>query len=282
MNIRKYWDVFIKEDYFSDFYFFNVGHEICAPLHYGPTIRENYVVHYIVSGEGIFEGNGGKKHLKKGNFFVIRPNEVNFYQADETNPWEYYWLGFNGSRVPELLLCNGINDHDSVGTVSPDNELQKLFERMMKMDLFDMKEKMSVQALFYTIFAHFKIEKNYYLLNSTNIKQKKYSELFLLFVHNNYSRLDLSIQEIAESINLTPAYLSQVIKEEIGVSPVQYLKTHRLQQASILLNTSEKTVYEIAEEVGYSNVDSFSRAFKNEFGVSPTNFQKNKQNLIFY
>ncbi|WP_052409975.1 AraC family transcriptional regulator [Paenibacillus durus] len=282
MNKRKYWDVFIKEDYFSDFYFFNVGHEICAPLHYGPTMRENYVVHYIVSGEGIFERNGGKKHLKKGDFFVIRPNEVNFYQADETNPWEYYWLGFNGSRVPELLLCNGINDHDSVGTVSPDNELQKLFERMMKMDLFDIKEKMSVQALFYTIFAHFKIEKNYYLLNPTNIKQKKYSELFFLFVHNNYSCLDLSIQKIAESINLTPAYLSQVIKEEIGVSPVQYLKTHRLQQASILLKTSEKTVYEIAEEVGYSNVDSFSRAFKNAFGVSPTNFQKNKQDLIFH
>ncbi|MDT3429062.1 AraC family transcriptional regulator of arabinose operon [Paenibacillus forsythiae] len=49
MNKRKYWNVFIKEDYFADFYFFNVGHEICAPLHsYGPGMRENYVVHYIV------------------------------------------------------------------------------------------------------------------------------------------------------------------------------------------------------------------------------------------
>ncbi|NJJ38163.1 AraC family transcriptional regulator [Paenibacillus sp. 7028] len=207
---------------------------------------------------------------------------MHFYQADETNPWEYYWLGFNGSRAAELLLCNGINGRDSVGTVSPDNELPKLFERMMKMDLFDMKEKMSVQALFYTIFAHFKIEKNYALLNPMNIKQKKYCELFLLFVHNNYSRLDLSIQEIAESLNLAPAYLSQVIKKEIGVPPVQYLKDHRLQQARIVLKTSEKTVYEVAEEVGYSNVDSFSRAFKHKFGVSPTIFRSAKKKLIFY
>ncbi|WP_084654015.1 helix-turn-helix domain-containing protein [Paenibacillus zanthoxyli] len=72
------------------------------------------------------------------------------------------------------------------------------------------------------------------------------------------------------------------IKKEIGVPPVQYLKDHRLQQARILLKTSEITVYEVAEEFGYSNVDSFSRVFKNKFGVSPTNFQKNKQNLIFY
>ncbi|MEI5989524.1 AraC family transcriptional regulator [Enterococcus crotali] len=270
---RKYRDIFVKEQFFSDFYFFNVGHELCeSSHHHGPTMREEHVVHYIVSGHGTYDVNGIKYRLGEGNFFIIKPNEMTFYQADAEEPWEYYWFGFSGAMVKELLYSNGIGLTDYVGKVEKTDGIKELFEQIIVSNMFDDREKLANQARFLTLFSRFKLQEKTVHSSILESRKQKYSESFLLYIKNNYYREELSIREISHSMSLNSSYLSQVIKDEIGCSPMGYLKEFRLQKASILLETTDLPITEVALAVGYKSSQTFSRAFKDQFGCSPSNF----------
>ena len=270
-------DLFFKEYYFSDFYFFNVGYEMCQSGHrFGPSLRDNYIVHFVISGKGRYTVNDITHHLGVGDFFLIRPNELVDYEADVQDPWEYYWIGFSGTKVKEILHTNGIGAKDYIGQVGAQKELQGKFAYFMESDFFDDAKKLANQALFYDIFSFFKIHNENMEMGVRISRTKKYSEAFLLYVGNNYYREDLTIEEIAKSMYLHPAYFSQVIKEELGLTALKYLNLYRMNKASQLLKTTELSVEQIASAVGYQNRHSFTRAFKNRFHSSPTRYKLEK------
>ena len=277
MNEKPYKDLFFKEYYFSDFYFFNVGYEKCQSSHrFGPSLRDNYIVHFVISGKGRYTVNDTTHHLAEGDFFLIRPNELVDYEADVQDPWEYYWIGFSGTKVKEILHTNGIGAKDYIGQVGAQKELQGKFAYFMESDFFDDAKKLANQALFYDIFSFFKIHNENMEMGVRISRTKKYSEAFLLYVGNNYYREDLTIEEIAKSMYLHPAYFSQVIKEELGLTALKYLNLYRMNKASQLLKTTELSVEQIAGAVGYQNRHSFTRAFKNRFQISPTQYKLEK------
>ena len=277
MNEKPYKDLFFKEYYFSDFYFFNVGYEKCQSSHrFGPSLRDNYIVHFVISGKGRYTVNDTTHHLAEGDFFLIRPNELVDYEADVQDPWEYYWIGFSGTKVKEILHTNGIGAKDYIGQVGAQKELQGKFAYFMESDFFDDAKKLANQALFYDIFSFFKIHNENMEMGVRISRTKKYSEAFLLYVGNNYYREDLTIEEIAKSMYLHPAYFSQVIKEELGLTALKYLNLYRMNKASHLLKTTELSVEQIASAVGYQNRHSFTRAFKNRFQSSPTRYKLEK------
>ncbi|OUL07620.1 hypothetical protein B0533_12745 [Sedimentibacter sp. SX930] len=270
-------DLFFKEYYFSDFYFFNVGYEKCQSGHrFGPSLRDNYIVHFVISGKGRYTVNDTTHHLGAGDFFLIRPNELVDYEADAQDPWEYYWIGFSGTKVKEILHTNGIGAKDYIGQVGAQKGLQGKFAHFMESDFFDDAKKLANQALFYDIFSFFKIHNENMEMGVPVSRTKKYSEAFLLYVENNYYREDLAIEEIAKSMYLHPSYFSQVIKEELGLTALKYLNLYRMNKASQLLKTTELSVEEIASAVGYQNRHSFTRAFKNRFQSSPTRYKLEK------
>ena len=76
---------------------------------FGPAIRDTYVLHYITKGQGkIFIYNGKIVDLKEGDFFLLKPDELTFYQADSKEPWAYYWLGITGGKAPDYFALSQI------------------------------------------------------------------------------------------------------------------------------------------------------------------------------
>ncbi|CTK88301.1 msm operon regulatory protein [Streptococcus pneumoniae] len=64
------------------------GYEECTPNYsFGPAIRDTYVLHYITKGQGKFHYKGKIVDLKEGDFFLLKPEELTFYQADSKEPW---------------------------------------------------------------------------------------------------------------------------------------------------------------------------------------------------
>lgn len=77
------------------------GHEHCQPGHsFGPAVRPHYLIHVVLSGKGIFKHQGHTYSLKSGDSFLIKPMDSTYYEADRNNPWEYAWIGFNGTGNP--------------------------------------------------------------------------------------------------------------------------------------------------------------------------------------
>ena len=84
---------------------FNCGHEPCLSGHtWGPGVRDHYLIHLVVAGKGVYQVNGASYTLQAGDLFLAKPNQLITYAADETDPWEYYWVGFNGACANKLVV----------------------------------------------------------------------------------------------------------------------------------------------------------------------------------
>ena len=102
-----------------------------------------------------------------------------------------------------------------------------------------------------------------------NVESEFYSR-FVALVQERLSDSDLQIAEIASSMNLGQSQFTRKIKALTNYTPVEIIRRMRLQKAKTLLLSSEKTVSEIAFAVGFTSLAYFSKCYKEEFGVSPT------------
>ena len=85
---------------------YNVGHQRCTPRYqWGPGVRKHYLIHYVVSGCGVYETRGQRYSLQAGEAFLALPATEITYYADENDPWEYVWVGFAGNDALPILQC---------------------------------------------------------------------------------------------------------------------------------------------------------------------------------
>lgn len=102
---------------------------------------------------------------------------------------------------------------------------------------------------------------------------------FHSFVSENISNADLDIQQLSEEFNMSRVQLYRKCKSITGKSPVELIRLIRLKAARQLLENSNKTVSEIAYEVGFSSPSYFAKCYKDQYNESPTDVQKrNKAN----
>jgi transcriptional regulator GlxA family with amidase domain len=83
----------------------------------------------------------------------------------------------------------------------------------------------------------------------------------------------LSIRTLSNRLNLSPARLRQLFKEETGESPIQYFKDLRLQRAEKLLLSTFLSVKEVSFKCGIRDVSHFVRDFKKRYGRTPTEYR---------
>lgn len=86
---------------------------------------------------------------------------------------------------------------------------------------------------------------------------------------------DFSLTALASQLNLSPSYLSSLFKTTFGIPFQDFVLQKRLERAKLLLLTSPLKIYEIAETVGFEDVNYFSTRFKKTYGVSPKQFVQN-------
>jgi len=94
------------------------------------------------------------------------------------------------------------------------------------------------------------------------------------YIETNYYNESLSLRDVAEYVGISPTYLSRLLKQEVGISFIDFLTNVRIKKALQLMEDQNLKIYEIAEKVGYSTQHYFSTAFKKVVGVSPAEYRK--------
>ena len=90
-----------------DFY----GYEDCPKNYeFGPSVRDNFVLHFITKGKGVFHINKKEIHLEAGDLFLLPKNKVTYYQADAEDPWSYYWIGISGTKVSDFMRFSTLHE----------------------------------------------------------------------------------------------------------------------------------------------------------------------------
>lgn len=262
----------------AELYLTVCGIERCEPdKFYGPTIRDDYHVHFILQGKGTLEINGKSYHLHRGQIFVIPPDIETYYYADPSDPWHYTWVSFAGTQATYLLEKAGITAESPVRDTYIDPEIfLSLTEQILDHHEITISNELIRTALMYQIVAKL-IESQTQQLSSTNSQPSYdyspdvYVECAVEYIHYNYNHI--SVSDIASYIGITRSYLAHIFKQKLQISPQQYLVNYRLEQAGRLLRTTSLPVQEISEKVGYSNPLTFSKIFKATYKLSPKNYR---------
>ena len=104
----------------------------------------------------------------------------------------------------------------------------------------------------------------------SSLKEDAFLIKFRDFVEKNMADSDLSVETIGAELGLSRVQLYRKVKALTGQSPVELLRTARLQKGRELLQTTNKNVSEVAYEVGFTAPSYFTKCFKDEFGISPS------------
>lgn len=226
------------------------GMSQCKSLHsYGPAVRHHCIIHYCVRGKGVFRNKDGTYEIKAGQAFIINPDEITFYQADEKDPWMYIWIAFSGTvcdsikKISPILNLGNSTVFDEIRTLVTNGICRPEEYLVCLIRLFSEILPMSDSVPGYALRA-----KDYIKLH--------YME-------------DISVENIAATLNIDRRYLLRLFKKEFGITIVNFIIRTRLDAAYEFLR-SGIPVNKAAVMCGYSDAYNFSKMFKKYHGISPS------------
>lgn len=243
------------------------------PLHsFGPASKPHYLIHYVLSGKGIFRFHDKEYSLEAGYGFLIQPNQLAFYQADAREPWSYLWVGFAGSRAEEYLAGMGLSERHPVFSCERSGELYSIVKDMMEHSTFGVANELRRNGqlgVFLSVIA-----------DSAGVVGPKeedrgngYVQKAVAFIESNYCN-PIKVTDVAKYVCINRSYLYTLFQNYLGMSPQQFLMVYRITKARELLESTDYSIESIALSCGYGDAMIFSRAFRGVKGVSPSQYRR--------
>ena len=268
-----FFNIFPNEN-FIDLGMFQCGREACTPCHsFGPVTRNHYLFHYVLSGTGTLMADDAKGitqtySVRSGQGFLIFPEQITTYYADQHSPWEYSWIEFDGLRVKEALSLTDFSlNHPIYHPHSKD--LQEQMVKEMNYIISHPKESsFHLLGHLYLFFDYFIQSAKSTRLTQSSKMSDYYIQEAIHYMEQNFQN-DISIEEIAAVCGINRSHLGKIFRNSIGRSPQEFLMNYRMVKATELLKLTTLSIADIGTAVGYGNPLHFSRAFKNIYGVSP-------------
>jgi AraC family transcriptional regulator of arabinose operon len=264
--------------YPSDLKFCYCGYEDCEKDFFcGPYIRNNYLIHLITKGEGYYLLNGKTYHLKKGDFFVIFPNDISVYKTVKENPWSFYWFAFDGTMAEYNLNIVGIDRLSPVEHIENHQELEKKIQNLINISSsFSLENMLFVSAYLRECIGLIQKSLCHKIQNHKPNQKEQEIKLAIQYIEFNYYK-NISSCIIANELGFERTYFCKIFKQVTGLSPQQYIIKYRLNQAAKLLMTTSIASNDIAEMVGFQNINYFFRKFKSEMNCTPNEYRKNSK-----
>lgn len=258
----------------TDLFLCQCGSEKCLSEHgFGPAVRNHYLIHYILSGEGYYLVNGKRYDLKENQGFLICPNTLTYYEASKTNPWSYIWIGFSGDKAKEYLNNANLNDDNLIFEYKKSNNILKSYiDEILKLKNINIQNELKAQGFLYLFLSEL-VENTMYTKPVLENQKDRYIKKALEYIEHNYIQ-DIKVRDIADFIGINRSYLFSIFKENLNISPQEFLLKYRMEKAYILLNDYRLSISDIARSVGYKDPLSFSKVFKKVNGISPKNYRK--------
>lgn len=251
-------DIFINEKH-AGFNPLQFGYHDCESGYKTDYVfRPFWLIHYVVSGSGILELKGQLYPVEAGSMFIVPPYVYSSYQADETHPWRYIWIGFedNLNQLPNLLHTPVLH-LPGAGAIFTEMRTCKQLENGRGAFLIGQLWKLVSLAL----------------ESRTDAGKMDYIQKAILIMETEYIK-PLHIEDIAKRLNLVRSYFSTLFQKQMGVTPVQYLINLRLEKAAELMAQHHIPPSAAATAVGYTDMSHFSKSFKQKYGKSPRNYVK--------
>lgn len=268
----------LENQSFIDLCMYQYGYTENLPLSsFGPHIRSHYLFHYVISGCGTLRALDSKGvdhsyHIRSGQGFLIVPGQVTTYTADEHHPWEYTWIEFDGMHVKEALMTSGLSADNPVYHSTDSFYSRKMKDTMLHMATHPDETIFHLMSNLYLFLDCLTRSSASRTVPSSSSMSRYYLEWAFTYIDQNFQN-DITVADIAKSCKIHRNYLGKIFREQLGTSPQEFLITYRMNKAVQLLQTTKLAIKDIGNAVGYPNQLHFSRAFKNIYGIPPSQWR---------
>ena len=250
---------------------YNTGYQKCGCNHsWRPATRNHFLIHYISSGKGLFRSDGQSYSLTSGDLFLIFPGKISSYSADYSNPWEYYWVGFNGTEAQRLVNLSGFTKENPILRLPKDSQVKPLLLNIYRGRGNTPDAEAEMTGYLYLFLSRLIQTREQ---NRSSFGLRDYLSHALRFIQYNYAS-EIGVSDIATYVGISRSQLYRAFIAYFNISPNDFLQKYRLNEACSLLRDGMLTISEVAGSVGFQDPLYFSRVFRKHKGMTPTEYQK--------
>ena len=230
---------------------------------------------FITEGECSYTISGKEYTAQKGDFVVFNKNVPHTERSNPSMALHFYFCGIANLSLagacPGFILPPDIKPvvHAQKNTkkiVSYFNELMDEFDNQyLGYDIICQNLAKSLVLLIHRLIGEKEQEKHPVHNEPLSARVKEY-------IDKNYSK-NLSRATLADALYISPYYIAHLFKNDMGMSPINYIIQKRITEAQTLLLHTDKPLGEVAAMVGYENPSYFAYLFKKTTGMSPSKFR---------
>ena len=229
-------------------------------------VRKDYYLMYVCGGEMDIAAGGGKYRLKEGSALIIPPKTEYGYGCVRGQYIHYLFLHFTGFDAAALLERLGLKCGAPENTGKSPG-LTGIWERIYREFIYN-DECFDTAAA--AVLTEILVNISRSLKNAGGMPRfTKSAE----YIHSHYDA-DIKISDLAAMENLSEPHFRACFKRQTGCSPGEYITNRRINAAALLLETTDKTLSEIAALAGYRDAYYFGRIFKKKTGFPPGRYRK--------
>ena len=241
----------------------------------GNCLREkggiDYHILYVADGFCYIKSNNKKQKISKGNIIFFYPQERQEYSFHSSDKSVSYFIHFTGTGCKDIL--NKVNpDDERIIYIGKNIQFEDTFKKMLR--------EYALKQNSYEIYCSgllvelFSIISRYSTIKKANIEKTHESIIddALLHIYKNLSHI--SVSQLSSRYFLSTGRFSHIFKEVTGKSPREYINDIKIQKAKDMIAYTDYPINKIAAEIGIEDQNYFSRLFKKNTNLSPTEYRK--------
>lgn len=268
----------------------NVPLAICESFGWGTEIHNHLEFELLYFEQGAFTVKVGDKtfSVSSGDIVLINPMEIHSITVGKGSKSSHKCICFDLSMLFNKNVATNLQAEISsvtrhIPSASPHNEkIRELFSKIYEISLEEQTSDevegeiyaMEMQAYLSLLFAY--VFKNS-LVDDKRVKPKSldFYNAVISYVKNHYNE-QITSKEIAKSLSFNQSYFCRNFKKNFGCNFTDYLNSYRLSLSRKMLEEN-KSITQVAYDLGFVSSSKFSKCFYKTFGVLPSKYKANSQ-----
>lgn len=278
-------DIYISG--FNALYYLELGKD----FYHSPEKHDFWEMVYVDSGKTTATMNDVEYLLAQGQVVFHRPGELHSHYSNNKDPSNLFVVSFscqskimNFFEQKVFMLEKSSKKILSLFMAEAENALGELRSGYSDYSNLSFKDSRlgspQLMECYFVEFLYSLIRSNE--LSIQNIIRKNttanIAENSLVEQINEYLEskvyYPITLRTVCEDFNISKSYICKIYKEYTSSSIIKYLNTLKIKEAKKLLRKDDMNISQIADILAYSSIHSFTRSFKNETGISPTEYKK--------
>lgn len=233
---------------------------------------------YVLNGKGYFTIEDNSFSVKEDDLIIINPNVAHTERCTGSDSMEYIVIGLNGLQFCDKdktrydYSFHNYSDHKHEVVFILKTMLQEAHKKESNFQGI-CKNLLEILLLYLQRTANATVSS--YSASKKTSREYRFIEQY---IDNHFSE-DISLETLSSLTYMNKYYLVHAFKNYKGISPINYLITKRIQEAKVLLETTNFSIAKIAQHVGFSSQSYFSQTFRKETQMTPIQYKKQYERL---